>query len=90
MKKLFAFVLLATTLLNSSHDDDNTASEINIRLSNVSPFTFQNITVKTTTDNINFENIDAGQMSHYKKFTKAYSYVFVELSISGETYNYVG
>lgn len=40
-------------------DDDSKTSELNIRLSNVSQYNFQNIIANTGTGNTNFENINS-------------------------------
>ena len=95
MKKIFILIISISTLFSCSSGDDNNASELNIRLSNVSQFEFQNIVVNTTTGNTNFENISSQQMSSYKTFQIAYRYAFIELQIDGETYtlqpiDYVG
>jgi hypothetical protein len=95
MKKILILIISISTLVSCSSDDDNNASELNIRLSNISQFDFQNIVVNTTTGNTNFENISSQQMTNYKTFQTAYRYAFVELQIDGETYtlqpiDYVG
>lgn len=74
------------SITSCSNDDDNSTSELNIRLSNVSEYNFQNIIVNTTTGNTDFENISSQEMTSYKTFETAYRYAFVELEIDGETY----
>ncbi|MDG1911949.1 MAG: hypothetical protein P8I42_03895, partial [Flavobacteriaceae bacterium] len=66
-----------------SKDSDANTSEVYIRLSNISEYNFKNIVVNTSTGNVDFENIDSGQMSQYKNFETAYQYAFVELEIEG-------
>lgn len=95
MKKILLLIVSISTLISCSNDDDNSATELNIRLSNVSQYTFQNIVVNTTTGDTDFENIGPQEMSLYKTFETAYRYAFVELEIDGETYtlqpiDYVG
>lgn len=80
-------------LTGCSNDDD--VNEVNIRLSNVSDFDFENIVVNTSTGMVNFEDVTSGEQTEYKTFEKAYRYAFVELEIDGETYtlqpfDYVG
>ena len=70
-------------------------SKVQIRLANVSSLDYKNIVVNTSTGNVNFEDLNAGQISDYKSFDLAYRYAFVELEINGETYtiqpiDYVG
>ena len=86
MKKIFILIISISTLMSCSNDDDNNTSELNIRLSNISQYDFQNIVVNTSTGNSNFENISSEQMTNYKTFQTAYRYAFVELEIDGETY----
>ena len=93
MKKILILILAIS--MSCSGDDDSNTSELNIRLSNVSPYNFQNIVVNTGTRNTNFENINSQQKTGYKTFETAYRYAFVELEIDGETYtlqpiDYVG
>nr|WP_294929690.1 hypothetical protein [uncultured Flavobacterium sp.] len=93
MKKLLILVIIAVVLSGCSSEDSD--SELRIRLSNASKFDFQNITVNTSTGNVNFENVSSGQNTTYKNFSKAYRYAFVELQIAGKTYtlqpiDYVG
>ena len=93
MKKTMILFITIVTLLGCSKDNEN--NEVKIRLSNLSQYDFHNIIVNTTTGYVNFEDLNSGQKSEYKKFDKAYSYSFVELEIDGETYtlqpiDYVG
>jgi len=95
MKKILLLLISIATLIGCSNDDSNNTSEINIRLSNVSPFDFQNIAVDTSTGITNFENISAQEKTAYKTFQTAYRYAFVQLEINGEIYilqpiDYVG
>ncbi|MRX68947.1 hypothetical protein SAMN06265349_104376 [Flavobacterium resistens] len=101
MKNIFVLVVLVFVLFGCSSEDSSSrfskedSSDLRIRLSNASKFNFQNITVNTTTGNVNFENVDSGQKTKYKGFSFAYSYAFVELQIDGKTYtlqpiDYVG
>lgn len=95
MKKIFILIFSISTLISCSGDDDNKTSKLNIRLSNVSQFDFQNIVVNTSTGNTSYEDIGSQQMTGYKSFQTAYRYAFVELQIDGETYtiqpiDYVG
>lgn len=94
MKKALIFIVMMSFLLSCKMDDVN-PSAVNIRLSNVSQFDFHNIMVNTSTGNVNFEDLNAGQQSSYKVFEKAYRYAFVEVEIDGESYaiqpiDYVG
>ena len=86
MKKILILIISISILASCSNDDNNDVSQLNIRLSNISQFDFQNIVVNTTTGNTNFENISSLQTTNYKTFKTAYRYAFVELQIDGETY----
>jgi hypothetical protein len=94
MNKILILIISISTLLSCSNGNDN-SSELNIRLSNISQFDFKNITVNTSNENVNFEDINSGQKTDYKTFDTAYRYAFIELEIDGETYtlqpiDYVG
>jgi len=93
MKKILILVVIAVALFGCSNEDSN--SELRVRLSNVSKFNFQNITVNTSTGNVNFGDLSPGKNTTYKIFEKAYRYAFIELQIDGKTYtlqpiDYVG
>ena len=90
---LIPFLLLISGCSILSGDDE--ASEVNIRLSNVSPYTYQDIRVSTTGDEVSYGDLESGEFTDYKSFEKAYRYGFVELRINGSTYtiqpiDYVG
>lgn len=95
MKKTLILIISMVTLISCFNDDNNKADLLNIRLSNISQFDFENIVVNTSTGNTDFENISSQQITNYKKFQTAYRYAFVELEIDGETFtlqpiDYVG
>ena len=94
MKKVLILIVSISILISCSNDEDN-SSELKIRLSNVSQFDYQNITVNTSTGNVDFEDINTEQNTDYKTFETAYRYAFIELEIDGKTYtlqpiDYVG
>lgn len=96
MRKTLILIISIATLISCSNDDEKTP-ELKIRLSNVSPFDFQNIKVNTASSdgNVNFGNLKTGIKTDYKVFESAYSYAFIELQIDGKTYtiqpiDYVG
>jgi hypothetical protein len=95
--KPFLLLIPILTLLNgcSLLSGDDNLSEVYIRLSNVSPYSYQDIRVSTTGDEVNFGDLETGQFTDYRIFEKAYRYAFVELQINGSTYtlqpiDYVG
>ena len=95
MRKLMVLIISVVMLISCSKDDVHNPSGLKIRLSNVSPYNYQNIVVNTSTGNVNFENLESGQKTDYKVFEKAYRYSFVELQIADKTYtiqpiDYVG
>ena len=94
MKKILILIVAITAFISCSKDDEN-SSDLKIRLSNVSQFDFENIKVNTSTGNVNYANLKAGEKSDYKGFETAYRYAFIELEIDGKTYtlqpiDYVG
>ena len=93
MKQTIIIIVLLLTAFGCSKTND--PSEINIRISNVSAYSFENITVNTGSGMVNFEDINPGELTYYKSFEIAYHYAFVELEIEGSTYtlqpiDYVG
>tara|TARA_R110001632_G_scaffold114733_4_gene226147 strand:- start:11736 stop:12113 length:378 start_codon:yes stop_codon:yes gene_type:complete len=93
MKKSLLLIFTTLLLIGCTGNDDDT--EVRIRLSNVSQYNFNNITINTSNGNVAFENILSGESSAYKEFGFAYRYAFVELEIDGETFtlqpiDYVG
>ncbi|WP_348799830.1 hypothetical protein [Flavobacterium adhaerens] len=95
MKKFLSFIIFIITI-SCSNDEENTTS-VKIRISNVSPFNFQDIIVNTgsSNGNVNFGNLEAGEKTVYKEFDSAYAYAFIELEIEGKIYtlqpiDYVG
>lgn len=66
--------------------DDDTSNVLQIRVTNVSQFNYQNIIVNTSGGEQNFGDIDAGQTSLYKTFDFAYRFAYVELQIDDETF----
>lgn len=80
-------------VIGCSSDDGD--AEVYIRLSNVSAYDYQNITVNPSNGRLDYGDLDSGELSEYQMVTKAYRYAFVELEIAGETYmiqpiDYVG
>lgn len=94
MKKILILIVSIAAFISCSKDDEN-SSDLKIRLSNVSQFDFQNIRVNTSTGDVNYVNLKAGNKSDYKTFEMAYRYAFIELEINGKIYtlqpiDYVG
>ena len=82
-------------MISCSKDGRTNPSALKIRLSNSSQYNFKNIVINTTTGDVSFGNLNSGQKTEYKQFTKAYRYAFVKLEIDGKTYtiqpiDYVG
>ena len=88
MKKLLFLVLISFTLLACSSDDDASPENLQLRISNVSAFDYDNIQVSTTGDLVDFGDLAAGSSSEYIVFDSAYRYGFVEFQIDGETFTY--
>ena len=88
MKKVFFLIITISIIIScsSSSDNYNNTSDLNIRLSNISPYNFKNIVVNTTTGNTIFENINSLETTNYKTFETAYRYAFVELEIDGKKF----
>lgn len=88
MKKIVIILLILGIQISctKSEDDSNqNPSELRIRLSNISAFDFENIKVNTSTGDVSFENLNAGEFSEYQVFTLAYRYAKVQIDIEGVT-----
>jgi hypothetical protein len=93
MKKTVYLILVITTLLGCSSSEEST--DLQIRISNVSDYNFEDINVNTTGDIVNFGDLNSNSKSDYKIFNLAYKYAFIEFLIDGETFtiqpiDYVG
>ncbi|MGO1728255.1 MAG: hypothetical protein ACTHY4_01485 [Flavobacteriaceae bacterium] len=89
MRRILILLLTIVALIGcSGKGDSGNTSGLKIRLSNVSEFDFENITLKTHQNNVSFDDLNSGQKTNYKEFELAYRYAFVELDINGETYTY--
>ena len=93
MKQVILLLCVLMGLVACSDEKDY--GPVNIRLSNVSDFDFENIVVNPYSEQENYGELASGEISGYREFNKAYSYAFVELTIDGETYtiqpiDYVG
>ena len=86
MNTKFTLILLSIfSLFSCSSDDDsntNETTEVNIRLSNTSDFKFENATY----NNVNFGDIEPGEITEYKTFESSYSYGRVIITIEGQEY----
>ncbi|MCF6307131.1 MAG: hypothetical protein L3J09_04155 [Flavobacteriaceae bacterium] len=95
MNKIFFLVLINLTLFGCSSSKTENSSDLQIRISNVSEFNYDNIKVSTTGDMVDFGNLNSNSKSEYKVFDTAYRYAFIEFQINGETFtlqpiDYVG
>ncbi len=94
VKKVF-ITIFSLLVFWSCGNDDLKHNAVNIRLSNVSGFDYENIVVIASGDEVDYGDLMAGETSDYKVFEKAYQYAYVELEIEGNTYtiqpiDYVG
>jgi len=79
----------------SSTENKNESGDLQIRISNVSEFNYENINVNASGEMVEFGNLNSNSNSEYKTFDLAYRYAFVEFEIDGETFtlqpiDYVG
>lgn len=93
MKKILLLILSLGVFTSCTNEEDGRI--VNIRLSNVSNFDFTNIIVNTSTGDLNYTDLDSGNVSEYNQFELAYRYAYIEVQIDGERYvfqptDYVG
>ncbi len=85
MKHLFLLLVLTSTVLCCGTEELTPPQEVFIRIENASDFAFNNILVKTSEDH-DYGNLNAGELSEYQEHERAFSYAYVELEADGETY----
>lgn len=95
MNKTLYLVIIALTLFGCSSSEIENSNNLQIRISNVSEFNYDNIKVSTTGEMVDFGNLNSNAQSEYKVFDSAYRYAFVEFQINGKTFtlqpiDYVG
>jgi hypothetical protein len=83
MKKILTVLLLTIIFCNCSSSNEST--DLQIRISNVSEFNFENIIVNASGEKVNFGNLNSNSKSEFKAFDLAYRYAYVELEIDGES-----
>jgi hypothetical protein len=95
MKKLLFSILLISFFISCQIDNNTLATDVNIRLSNISNYDFKNIIINTSTGSTKYKDLNSKEVSIYKTFEIAYNYAFIELEIDEQTYtiqpiDYVG
>ena len=95
MNKIFYLVIIGLTLFGCSSNEAENQNDLQIRISNVSEFNYENIKVATTGEIVYFGNLKSNSKSASRVFDSAYRYAFVEFQINGETFtlqpiDYVG
>lgn len=93
MRKILILILISTIFYNCSSSED--ANELQIRISNVSEFNYENINVNASGEMVSFGNLNSNSNSEFKTFDLAYRYAFIQFEIDGETFtlqpiDYVG
>jgi len=78
---LTAFLFSCSNTTNSEEID-----EVNIRISNVSEYAYENIIFSSRGNELIFGNLESGESSEYKVTESASRAVFIELIISDSTY----
>jgi len=86
MKKIL--VLLFGILILVSCSSNEESNNLQIRISNVSEFDYENIIVSTSGNYVDYGNLSSNSNSEYKIFDLAYRYAFVELQVDEETYTF--
>ncbi|QMU66505.1 MAG: hypothetical protein GKR88_20920 [Flavobacteriaceae bacterium] len=96
MKKTYTLALILMSFFGCfSPEGNNEVANLEIRISNISRFNYENIKVNASGETVYFGNLNSNSKSEYKTFDVAYRYVFVEFQIDGETFtlqpiDYVG
>ena len=89
MKKYFFLSLTFLLFVGCNTDDDsNQFDHVQIRISNVSDFDFENVIVSSTGEIMNFGDINSNTMSEFQIFERAYRFAFVEFLINEEIFTF--
>ncbi|MFT5386680.1 MAG: hypothetical protein ACI8VT_001162 [Saprospiraceae bacterium] len=83
MKKVFLISLIGLTFLGFSCQKENQATEVNIRLKNVSSIEYTDIVVSLTHM---YNDLAVGESSEYQVYESAYGYAAISLKANGEEY----
>ena len=86
MNRILYLVIIGLILIGCSSSETEKSNDLQIRISNVSEFNYDNIKVSTTGEMVDFGNLDSNSKSDYKTFDKAYRYAYVEFQINGKTF----
>lgn len=87
MKRLLIIAVLTTTLVGCSNTTNpEETDEVNIRISNVSEYAYENIVFSSRGNELRFGNLESGDSSKFKVTEAASRVVFIELIISDSTY----
>ncbi|MDD7913765.1 hypothetical protein [Polaribacter ponticola] len=80
IKILNLLLILTLCLFTSCDNEDTTLPELNIRVSNVSQFNFENAKIGASTENgnINIQKLNSGEITEYKSFNKAQLFPHIE------------
>ena len=60
------------------------SGDVEIRIQNASPFSFQRVDVVFPADEVSYGAIGANSASQYRGVSKAYRYAYIEVDIGGE------
>jgi predicted component of type VI protein secretion system len=86
MNRILYLVIIGLILIGCSSSETKKSNDLQIRISNVSEFNYDNIKVSTTGEMVDFGNLNSNSKSDYKTFDKAYKYAYVEFQINGKTF----
>ncbi|HAH50418.1 MAG TPA: hypothetical protein DCL80_03805 [Balneola sp.] len=87
MNRLLIFAALTAFLFSCSNTTNSEEiDEVNIRISNVSEYAYENIIFSSRGNELRFGNLESGESSEYKVTESASRVVFIELIISDSTY----
>lgn len=91
MKTILRFILLMGVLVlipSSCKKYDKSKGPTDIRIRNLSTYTFEDIFVDTSSGEREFGNLAPGAVSEYHRFDKAYRQALIVLKINGTEYTF--
>ncbi|GLB48954.1 hypothetical protein [Neptunitalea lumnitzerae] len=86
MKRLLALILGISLCCIGCSSDDSGTSRVEVRVQNVSNYTFANVVMDVATGNKSYGDLEPGAYSEYKVLNLAYALAYVQVDIDGETY----
>lgn len=84
MKRFAFLIVFLAVILGCTREGDG----VEIRVGNACGVDLQNIIVNTSSGNVQYGELKAGEVSAYKVFDIAYRYAFIQVNMGDEVYTF--